>query len=115
MGLYEDDFWKRLEYRVCDEFAGLDVRRLRHLWCDGLTPIEYLIDDVSPRICGTAWIGDRQNVWQFTLLLPSAIADCTTFDWSTLLPSAGVTSWMTPEPDKRRLTMEPGVATRDGP
>lgn len=67
MCLDEDDFWKRLEYRVCDEFAGFDDRHLRHLWCDGVTPTEYRLDEKPPLIRGTAWIGDPQDVWQFTV------------------------------------------------
>ena len=113
MSLDEHDFWKRLEYRICEEFAGYEDRQLRYLWCDGLTPVEYTLNAVPPLIRGTAWIGDAQDVWQFTVLLPHTIADRSTFDWSTLLPIAGVTAWMTPELDERRITIEPSRAIPD--
>jgi hypothetical protein len=39
----EDEFWRRLEYRVSHELAGLEGA-LRFLWCDGFVPDEYLLD-----------------------------------------------------------------------
>ncbi|GIJ34539.1 hypothetical protein [Micromonospora sediminimaris] len=32
----EQDFWVRLEFRICAEFRGFEDRHLRWYWCDGL-------------------------------------------------------------------------------
>jgi len=46
----ESDYWERLEFRLCGEFAGMADRRLAFLWCDGFMPQWYLLTDPSPRI-----------------------------------------------------------------
>jgi hypothetical protein len=50
------DFWVSLEYRLCREFAGMAVRRLQYLRCDGFIASQYLLDDHRPWITGKAWI-----------------------------------------------------------
>jgi hypothetical protein len=111
----EADFWVRLEYRLCDEFAGMPERRLQYLWCDGFIPNQYLLDDDRPRVTGKAWIGNgpRQAEWDFALLLPRPCHTREEIDWAALLPPANVTRWMTVEEGHRYIEMEPAVAAPD--
>ena len=36
--LDEDEFWARLEYRVCVELRRSQDQEIRYLWCDGFLP-----------------------------------------------------------------------------
>ena len=51
----EAEFWGRLEFRICEEFAGFADRQLRHYWCDGLVPEEYDLAGAEPHINGVAY------------------------------------------------------------
>ena len=111
--LNEEEFWQRLERRVTAEFAGFAERPLRYLWCDGFVPVDYLLAGDAPSIAGTAWIGDRQEVWAFTLLLARPITDRASFDWSALLPDDAATGWLAPDSARRVLIIEPAAAVPD--
>jgi len=52
----EDDFWARLEYRICAEFREFGDRELRMNRCDGLyeddgAPTDIEISTVRPDRC----------------------------------------------------------------
>ena len=111
----EADFWVSLEYRLCREFAGMPERRLQFLWCDGLIPGQYLLDDPRPRITGKAWVcnGPRRAEWEFALLLPRPVWSREEIDWAALLPPEDVTRWMAFDEGRRYIEIEPAVAVPD--
>jgi hypothetical protein len=111
----EAEYWLRLEYRVTDELAGTPDRRLQYLWCDGFTPVEYLVADARPRITGRAWIcnGPQQAEWDFILFLPHPLRSQEEIDWSALLPAKDVTRWLSVNESTRRIELEPGAAVPD--
>lgn len=113
--LVELDFWVNLEYRLCGEFAGMKTQRLRRYWCDGFIPNDYLLDDAKPRIEGRAWIcdGDRQEEWEFSLVLNGRVATRDKIDWVSLLPPVNVTRWLSFDEVGRRIVMEPAAAVLD--
>ncbi len=103
----EADFWKRLEFRICAEFAGSVDSRLRFCWCDGLVPEEYDLAGGERRIEGRAWCGQGgQERWRFTLVLGQNAESREQIDWSALLPGAQLGSWLTPDPQKRTLRID---------
>ena len=111
----EEYFWVSLEYRLCDEFAGLPERRYQSFWCDGFSPSQYVLDGPSPRITGICWIcnGPKQAEWSFALLLPKPYGSREEIDWATLHPPEGVTRWMSFDERRKYLEVEPGVAVPD--
>ena len=111
----EADSWVNLEFRVSGEFAGLPERRPQYFWCDGFTPDEYVLNGPRPRITGKAWIvdGQKQMLWDFTLLLPSAIDSRAEIDWASLLPAKDMTRWMAFDATRRYIEIEPAVAVPD--
>jgi hypothetical protein len=68
--LDKSDYWKRLEFRVCRELAGLRDNSLRGLGCDGFVPEQLHSDQGGARVTGTTWImsGRDQEPWRFTLI-----------------------------------------------
>ena len=84
----ESEFWARLEFRVCDEFAGMPHNHLRFRWCDGFVPHEYQLDGLSPCVAGRTWIcdGQKQEEWGFTLLLTEPVNSHSEIDWASLFP-----------------------------
>lgn len=111
----ERDFWVSLEFRLCQEFAGLPERRDQYLWCDGLDPSEYQLDGPLPRITGRCWIcdGPRPDEWEFALLLPRSFPSREDIDWASLLPSRNMTRFMAFDEKRRYLEIEPAVAVPD--
>ena len=111
----ESDFWLALEFRIGGEFAGLPQRRLQYFWCDGFQPDEYVLNGAEPRIIGKAWIVDDQKemVWDFTLLLPSAVNSRHDIDWASLLPPESATRWIAIDESRRYIELEPAVAVPD--
>jgi hypothetical protein len=111
----EREFWLALEFRICDEFAGLPEGRYRRFWCDGFIPADYLLGDSPPRIRGRVWIvdGQAQANWAFTLLLPQRYPSRDEIDWASLLPPPGVTKWMGFDEDRQHLEIEPSAAVPD--
>jgi len=64
----EQEFWRRLEFRICAEFAGFADRQLRFYWCDGLVPDDYDLTGAEPHVSGVAYCGQSgQERWRFTL------------------------------------------------
>jgi hypothetical protein len=87
----------------------------RRYWCDGFVPENYEIDCDSPRIRGQIWIADhqKQECWQFLLLLPRRYQSRENVDWSALLPPENVTRWLSLNPIQRLVEIEPAVAVPD--
>jgi hypothetical protein len=111
----EAEFWSRLEFRICGEFAGFGDRALRHLWCDGLEPYEFHLDGAEPTITGRAYCGSTgQERWTFVLVLPPGTARTRkAIDWARLLPPVDVTQWLSPHPRVKRLVIDPHGAVPD--
>lgn len=108
----ESEFWTKLEYRLSTEFAGLEDKRDRHFWCDGLVPLNYVLEGEAPRITGRAWIcnGDQQAEWEFTLLLPQGYSSQYAIPWQTLVPLDDVTGWMTFNEVAKQIVIDPAAA-----
>lgn len=107
----EVDYWLRLEYRLCREFAGFDDVRLRHYWCDGLVAETFDLAATQPNVRGRAWCGQTgQENWTFTLLLGRAVASRQDIGWSALLPGDDMTGWFSPDPRGRTMRIDPGSA-----
>jgi hypothetical protein len=103
----EQDFWVRLEFRICAEFAGFADVRLRRFWCDGLVAEEYDFAGPEPCIRGRAWCGGTgQEPWRFTLVITPGVGTREEIDWSALLPSDGSTGWLSPHPEARSMTID---------
>ena len=101
-------FWTALEYRVCREFSGFEDERLRHYWCDGFNPGDYEMHGEGPCIRGTAWCGPSgQEEWEYTLLLGRTAASRNEVEWSALLPDDRLTGWLTPDPARKTLRIDP--------
>lgn len=102
-------FWTRLEYRICTELRGSEDTRLRYYSCDGLVPEEYDLLGEQRCIRGRAWIGHGrlQEEWKFTLLLASAVMDREEIGWAALLSRDTLTGWLTPDPQRKTLMIDP--------
>jgi len=113
----EHEFWIRLEYRVCGEFAGMADRHLRHYWCDGFSPQQYHLDAPEPRIVGQAWIGSapQADEWEFVLFLNRPYNSRADIDWASLLPADDATRWMAVDIPGKRIQIEPAAAVPDPP
>jgi hypothetical protein len=112
----EQEFWQRLEFRICSEFAGFADPRLRYHWCDGLVPEDYDLTSAEPHISGTAHCGQRggrQERWRFTLVVGQRVASPRQIDWSTLLPSDCLTGWLTPDLQNKTLQVDPRVGYQE--
>jgi hypothetical protein len=111
----ERDYWSHLEFRVCDEFAGMEDEKLRQLWCDGFVPSEYLVTGRRPRIVGRAWIcrGSDQAEWDFTLRLPHRVRSRDDIVWISLLPPQNVTRWLSVDEERRQIKIKPSFAVPD--
>jgi hypothetical protein len=111
----ETEFWGRLEFRLCREFAGLPEGRYRNFWCDGFIPQKYVLDGPSPRITGRCWIcdGPDQAEWDFALLLAGPVGSREEINWTAILPLENVTRWMAFDEARRYVEIEPAVAVPD--
>jgi hypothetical protein len=99
----EEDFWVRLEYRICRELRGFGDPELRENWCDGLAAEEYTLHSPQPCISGRAWCGPNgQEPWRFTLLVGPDTRSREEIDWSVLLPGDRLTGWLSPNPRHKR-------------
>jgi len=111
----EAEFWGRLERRISAEFAGFAERRLRFYWCDGLFPEACNLVGEESRILGEALCGSSgQEPWRFTLVVGHEAESRDQIDWSKLLPSSRLTGWLTPDPEKKTLWMDPLSGYDDG-
>jgi hypothetical protein len=109
----EDDFWIRLEFRLCREFDGYDEWRKLGLWCDGLHPNVFRLDSSPQEIEGEAWIGmgpKHQERWSFRLVLPTPVHNRAEIDWSSLLPPEDSTRWVAVKAGAKCLELDPGTA-----
>lgn len=113
--MLEEEFWKSLELRICQDLAAMKAEKWRIYSCDGLIPQYYAVNDVRPRIEGDAWIWRDQyeSLWRFTLLLPNPAPSPEEVDWSKLLPAENVTKWFSIDEREMRLEIEPAVAVPD--
>ena len=106
----EEDFWARLEYRICDELARMGEKRPRALWCDGIVPRQFLVEEAVPRIIGYAWMatGSReQDQWDFVLFLPGPVPSQDALEWSSLLPPDGATDWLEIDQPAKTIQIHP--------
>src|SRR5262249_49777566 len=111
----ESDFWLALEYRICREVKGFQDRRLRSMWCDGLSPEIYDLHGDPPRIQGRAYFGPSgQEHWQFTFLIGKEADTVEAIDWPSLLPACTATGWLTPHISERTLILEPAAGAGRG-
>ena len=110
----QSDFWLKLEYRVCREFAGLSDKNLRGIWCDGFDAWTFYPHEKGARIVGRAWIGhDGQGLWEFELIARERIEAWEDVNWDQLLPGEDVTGWMSLDLERKVLKMDPGAAYPD--
>ena len=73
----EQEFWKRLEFRICAEFQGLADKRL------------------------------RQERWEFTLIIDPEAHEREAIDWLALLPADELTGWLSPDLYAKTIAIEP--------
>jgi hypothetical protein len=88
----------------------MEDRAIRSLWCDGFIPRQYLLDDPTPRVTGSAWIGfgpRKQERWEFTLFLHQPARAREAIPWGALFPSDEVTGWLGVDLEGRRLRITP--------
>jgi hypothetical protein len=111
----EDEFWSRLEYRLCDEFRGMTEGGLSEYWCDGFSAAAYSHDEIEPKIIGNVWIvkGSDEQEWKFELILPKQFAAPAIIDWASVLPPDDVTRWLSVDRQRHRIKIEPATAVRD--
>jgi hypothetical protein len=109
----EEDFWTRLEFRICAEFRGFDDPELRRNWCDGLIADDEELLLPKPCIRGRAWCGPTgQDNWTFTLILDSHTRSREDIDWAALLPSDQLTGWLSPDLKLKTMTIDPLIRRR---
>src|SRR4051812_44885868 len=104
----EDDYWVRLEFRICREFQGFDDPKLRRNWCDGLVAEQYDLPARTPCVRSRAWCGpDGQQTWQFRLYVDPGTRSRGDIDWAALLPDDRTTGWLSPDLQRRTMTIDP--------
>lgn len=109
------EYWARLEYRLCDELAGMEDKQLRALWCDGIVPQQFLLEEDVPRVVGYAWMATgsrKQDQWEFVLFLPHPVASEEAVEWSSLLPPDGATDWLEIDLQARAVRIHPTYVAR---
>ena len=52
----EEEFWGKLEWRICVELGEIPNVTLRHLWCDGILGETISTQNGRTYIVGVAWI-----------------------------------------------------------
>ena len=112
------DFWISLEWRVGSEIDCLRCADFRGLWCDGFIPEQFQVLDARPAITGIVWIaksGNRgwQQRWRFTLLLPQDVRSEEDLKWADLLPPEDVTGWLSLDPLRQTVMVDPLAAYPD--
>lgn len=109
----EQEYWDRLEYRVCRELARLDACRARGLWCDGFLPDVWALDAKPTGVRGRVWMGAgprRQEEWTFSLVLGEGVRSRDGVPWSRLLPPDELTRWLHVDLDAKHLELDPAAA-----
>jgi hypothetical protein len=104
----ENDFWIRLEFRVCREIERTPIFRRQQLRCDGFIPESYLLDRSPRSITGAVWIGSgtSQEQWTFRLLLPSSSSTASQVAWSEIVPQEEATGWLGVNANKKELRVD---------
>lgn len=110
--LDEAGFWEALEYRVSHALAGVEECARLGMWCDGFIAHAFELEASPKRIFGQAWVcfGSRQERWTFELLLPDDVERPDAIVWSTLLPAATATCWLTIDREGKHLVVAPADA-----
>ncbi|WFE47970.1 hypothetical protein [Verrucosispora sp. WMMD1129] len=106
----EQDFWVRLEFRICAEFRGFEDQHLRWYWCDGLVAEQYELLSAEPFIRGRAWCGPGgQERWRFVLRIGRGPRTRAEIPWPALLPSEQATGWLSADRRRRTMLISPPV------
>ena len=106
----ERQFWEELEFRVSREMQKPNFKKL-FLWYDGFTPEQYFLNETPVRIVGSAWIvGDRHEVWKFTLSLALGASGRPNIDWARLLPAPESDGWLFIAPAAKELEVKLALA-----
>jgi hypothetical protein len=115
LNMDQNEYWSRLEYRLCDEFKGMTDGRFGDLWCDGFLPEAYLIQQKPPIITGKVWIVkvQDQKQWNFKLFLRRRFKSIDEIDWKKYLPPPNVTNWLAVDWDREIIQIEPTAAVPD--
>lgn len=104
----EQEFWRRLEFRIGAEFQGFADKTIRYHWCDGLVAEEYDFGAAPPQIRGFAWCGGTGSEhWRFTLFLAPETRSRAAIDWSALLPADESTGWLLPDTQEKSMSIDP--------
>ncbi|MER7276133.1 hypothetical protein ABT369_16915 [Dactylosporangium sp. NPDC000244] len=62
----------------------------------------------KPVIRGRAWFGpDGQQPWEFRLLVDPDTRARNTIDWSALLPGERWAGWLSLDPQRQTMTIDP--------
>jgi hypothetical protein len=109
----EAEFFSRLEFRLCGEFAAVRPPDAPGLWCDGLIPKRWQLDANPSTISGAAYVGGLpghdpigyQEKWGFVLNLCEQAALRESITWDSLLPSNEVGGWVVIDVFRRRLVI----------
>jgi hypothetical protein len=71
-------------------------------------PEDYQLGSPQPSISGHAWCGaGGSERWRFTLLLDPCVRTREEIDWAALLPGDRLTGWLSPDPERRTMTIDP--------
>lgn len=111
-----NDFWSRLEYRVCRELDGLGADEFLGLWCDGFIPERFEMIDDRPVITGRVFMGRGsrdQEEWRFTLLLTQRVCGKADVDWGAALPADDLTGWLSLDQTQRTMKLDLAVSYSD--
>jgi hypothetical protein len=81
-------------------------------FCDWFEPKRYFLDGPSPRILGRVGFVDGRNstVLAFTLCISRAASSPGDIDWPTLLPQDNTTGWVSIDPFRGCITIDPAHA-----
>jgi hypothetical protein len=113
-----NEFWTKLEYRICREIGSLHVGEFRGLWCDGVIPegLERFTDRCV--VVGRAWMGRgarQQEKWRFEFVLPPGTMELERVNWHSLLPAEDMTGWLELHQSERLMRITPSAAYPDRP
>ena len=106
--LSEPEFWTRLEFRVCDELAGVPENHLRFLWCDGFQRGQIVHERDADWILGKAHIvnGSREDLYDFRLRIGPGVRQDDVIDWASLLPDEAHTGWLSMDTERKILEID---------
>ncbi len=102
--------------RVTRELACMRRKDFRGMWCDGFIPESFGVVGSRCRINGRVWLawsGERQECWDFVVLLGAATLVREQVHWEKMLPPEDVTGWLSLDFQTRFLTVRPSAAASD--